>query len=98
MTMQNKHTPAPWIATGNNITDEYGNKICSTARDHSCDVHNSCKSANACLIASAPDLLEALDNMTRFAYGKLDDPSRSNEMKIFQDAFNAIKKARGENA
>jgi len=69
--MTTKHTEGPWAATLlNNMASKYwwsvssldglGNTICNTPNN------NSEAEANARLIAAAPELLEALEELLRF--------------------------------
>jgi len=59
-----KHTPGPW-SVGRNFSDD-----CFVVTDEKCEIEIYCEhesqrkaKANAALIAAAPDLLEALQNL-----------------------------------
>lgn len=66
--MKTKHTPGPWAAHVNEITETYEvqapkapmghSHICNT---DSLNVSHDTKRANASLIAAAPEMLEALE-------------------------------------
>jgi hypothetical protein len=93
-----KHTPGPWIIRQG---DEWTNSIVTFDGVNTLGEpmywevasynlrRKECR-ANANLIASAPDLLEALENWIN----ALDDPS--DWMKCRDDAKKAIAKAKGE--
>ena len=54
-----QHTPGPWLkAVTGNVLDGRGCKVCTV--DPLPGMNNREKESNACLIASAPDLLAAL--------------------------------------
>jgi hypothetical protein len=55
--MSTKHTPGPWYACGDEVLIDMGDRahLVATAADWSEETE-----PNACLIAAAPDLLEAL--------------------------------------
>jgi hypothetical protein len=66
------HTPAPWkvdaenCGGGMNIINEKGNRIAHTAESRTVDgtiIYTDEAKANAKLIASAPDLLDALKGL-----------------------------------
>lgn len=83
----NKHTPGPW-----NI-DNHPDQIWITDSDNNsaiCKVMHmrSEAEANARLIAAAPDLLEALDQIQRrIAAGDLDEWSLQSLERIAADAI-----------
>lgn len=87
---QSKHTPAPWyvkIAGKNWFVESEGRQItCADEIDRE-------DTANANLIAAAPELLEALENIIDDQYGTL---AEIMEPWKIEDAKQAIKKARGE--
>lgn len=65
-----KHTPGPWLvdrdprigmAWNNHIVDQHGNAVCFMAHSNGRDTERD--EANASLIAAAPDLLEALQEV-----------------------------------
>jgi hypothetical protein len=64
------HTPGPWRTTGLNV--RAGDALICYATNHwaDCETPESERQANADLIASAPDLLAALEVMTK-AYVEL---------------------------
>ena len=63
-TETNKYTPGPWRENGQTIFDSQGEDICTCGKV----VHDE-HAANAALIARAPELLEALDVITKFSEG-----------------------------
>lgn len=95
------HTPGPWNATTNDHSNDayYGFKqIISENGWYICDVAGNAglsalptteAEANAKLIASAPELLEALKGLTAYFKYMVKDP----HFKEYVDAVNAIKKA-----
>ena len=87
-TVKTKHTPAPWkiVTSWEDYTVEgaNGEEIIFQAGNY--DVP-SIKIEDARLIASAPELLEALKAVVAMGYG--DDPD------VWGKVFNAIKKAEG---
>ena len=99
------HTPAPWkadienSAEGLNITDDEGRRIAHTATirnpDYTPLISEEAK-ANARLIAAAPELLEALKELTDL----LQSPSGAGTMSEIRDSANraraALAKAEGE--
>ena len=60
--MQTKHTPGPWSYIGNGDVVAKSDKYCGGEKDIASVflTVNDEDEANACLIAAAPDLLEAL--------------------------------------
>lgn len=60
--MSAKHTPGPWKWDGHYVTDETNTLISidGIAQPHGCLPDDDVSRANACLIAAAPDMLEAL--------------------------------------
>jgi len=70
MTMTTKHTPGPWVAVDGDIFTERRHKpiIASTFEDGEpmgTGITRDAAFANAALIAAAPDLLAALETLTR---------------------------------
>ena len=63
--MTTKHTPGPWTTTGPNVRADNG-ALVATAQDHWNDhkTPQEEKEANAQLISAAPELLEALEEVT----------------------------------
>jgi hypothetical protein len=64
--LMNKHTPGPWVKEGAFVAAATGKTICKTIGK--CE---STQSANARLIAAAPDLLDAVQAMVD-AFGDQD--------------------------
>ena len=57
-----QHTPGPWLkAVTGNVLDGRGCKVCTV--DPLPGMNNREKESNACLIASAPDMLSALEEI-----------------------------------
>jgi hypothetical protein len=97
-----KPTPGPWVADGYDVRQSGSNgsrmvaAICYTGPLHTpaSEYPKSCRlqdEANARLIAAAPDLLEALEEMARFC--ETGDYDGTDPLDM---AFEAIKKAKGE--
>ena len=94
----NKHTPGPWLSRGksdsvheSSETHPYGCQIFRFADDQgpSDDDLN--------LILSAPDLLDALEELERSVLaGSYEDPSHDRIFRALKDARAAIARARGE--
>lgn len=93
--MKALHTKAPWFAVndeyGSAVTDTYGQQLCSMDCDFSED-HCDVVSANARLIAAAPDLLAALCSLRDAIIGG--DPQEIADA-LHRDALPAITKASG---
>ncbi len=77
-----KHTPGPWKVKSDYNVFSGGGRLVANSGGHSgsvCpeEIHEENK-ANAILIAAAPDLLEALENLERVAGIAMteDDPDR----------------------
>lgn len=91
----NKHTPGPWNATTQNgvhwVDDPKGNPVVHWAGFDS-SFSREQNEANARLIASAPDLLAALESLVSRCYHF--GGSKGGKMDISQ-ARAAIKKATG---
>lgn len=94
---QNKHTPGPW-SWGKDRCGLYGsgpdNEVLRYERYEGMWLHYcESKNANANLIAAAPDLLQALDDLLRDA----EDPMDKATTEYFRkQARAAMAKARGE--
>lgn len=90
-----KHTKGPWETDGRTIWD--GQRVGSVvATLPSCGLHFNTE-ANATLIAAAPDLLEALENMLDVLVVLTKNTDRELYGKITLDNLETlIKKARGE--
>jgi len=67
----NRHTPGPWIPLKGifwSVENEDGYRIASLVESENIGLpSNDDSQANAKLIAAAPDLLEALDRLTKWA-------------------------------
>lgn len=83
-----KHTPGPWTVGGDNVVydEKHRDPICDTS--FRCD---EVSSANSKLIAAAPDLLEALEEIMS-SYDPYEPICEENA----QLARKAIARARGE--
>jgi hypothetical protein len=95
--MTTQHTPGPWRVTAAKVMAENGRAICLIENRK---LHEGFQesSANARLIAAAPDLLAALiafDNA--FSHYCEGDPD-SDEVSALYQAREAIAKATGETA
>jgi len=97
-----KHTPGPWKAFR-----AQGTACIADTRELTCleDVHTSLVieiingenvEADAYLIAAAPDMLEALQNLDRYFSQPGEDDWIRFEKKVLRPARAAINKARGE--
>lgn len=82
-----KHTPGPWVSDGTQIFDDRHRDPVATCLYRDFDV----SARNANLIASAPDLLEALEKF--MAHG---EQAFGHDFEIMIKARTAIAKARGE--
>lgn len=87
--MKTKHTPGPWHVSDNNvqweILNENKNEIACVLTS---DIPNDDEIfANAKLIATAPKLLEALQNLLTWREGTI------NHNRAIKDAEELIKKA-----
>lgn len=107
--MKNKHTPGPWLKGNpdkDNNTEIFGDdflsdgtkangmiNVCTVWGDNAGSLHDEVNTANASLIAAAPELLEALEMFVKkFAQSH----SAPSNYPHYRDAINAIKKAKGE--
>lgn len=86
----NKHTPGHWELRGQRLVTD-GNGVVIAEKIGS---NGGGSEANACLIASAPELLEALERMVRAFNVKDIDPLIA--FATIEQAQSAIAKARGE--
>lgn len=84
----NKHTPGPWRVSGVNSTDIEADSNSTFWAWVSVDTPEEERKPNALLIAAAPDLLEALENLENDA-GQIPDYA-------WQMVKSAIRKAKGE--
>lgn len=95
------HTPGNWVAVGAWVEHDDDNvaDICSCDQEtlgqghHNRDYDEMC--ANARLIAAAPDLLYALEDLLA-AVAAHDGPKSIDELGIIGRAMRAVKKAKGE--
>lgn len=98
--MLNKHTPGPWKINNFFITAKHGHRMNSVVADvdrHAWTTSDEIR-ANCHLIAAAPDLLEALENLEVLLDLIASDESVNSEYQIndFKDiARAAIAKAKG---
>jgi len=91
--MKTKHTDGPWIADAvNMIYPQNANPSPYNAIATAFDFNTEKAKANALLIASAPELLEALENLLPFVIYR----GNINAINAKKFAENAIKKAKGE--
>lgn len=94
----NKHTPGPWnrIKGDRNVYSAAGT-VCKTPAILGGGSAATNWEANARLIAAAPDLLEALEELERSVFaGSYEDPSHDRIFRALKDARAAIVRARGE--
>lgn len=105
--MSSKHTPGPWTCEPNPYTDQRFEYVCyaegkgSVAKiERHTQNHDDWRArpraefeANARLIAAAPDLLEALNDLVRTMLTR--EFSESDYQAAFRLANAALKKARG---
>jgi gentisate 1,2-dioxygenase len=88
-----KHTPGPWkiVDAWNDhmVEGQNGEEIIWQDGPHGTPTINE---ANARLIAAAPDLLEALENLADY----VDERAGDNECRPIENARAAIAKAKGE--
>lgn len=89
------HTPAPWLYNHRDnqalIVDSQGFTVVELNTLENSTAH-SALADNARLIAAAPDLLMALENLLKVVGVRIDDP----RIKQFDAARAAINKATGE--
>ena len=97
--MNTKHTPGPW--TVSDKTDGACPVVLFDGFRRVCKVHGMPGQlfANACLIAAAPDLLEALSDAAAmlevYTAGKANAATRGQAVSTIRDARKAIAKATG---
>lgn len=94
--MNSQHTPGPWNATKDSLTNRvtiWGpNNVGKGCRTMHANVE-----ANANLIAAAPDLLSALEDLLALTELILDDDrTRLNGFMSVKNARYALRKAKGE--
>ncbi len=93
----NAHTPAPWYALAEGVTDAaIGYRAIIDSDGYTVCNPSPMGEANARLIAAAPDLLNALDGL--LDYLRDYDADYPEAAPIFGKARSAIAKATGENA
>lgn len=98
----NKYTPGPWIIGERVKTARIDNARMIRPADH-CNYEYGATAiigtseADACLIASAPELLEALKLIVQWreVIAKADIPAKSAILEDFDDACVVISKATG---
>ena len=90
--MSVKHTPAPWRVKGPNIISISGDALVAVVTDSYTDEPTPAdeQASNARLIASAPELLNALRDLVA-----LTKPTYENRHKLAA-AIDAIERATGE--
>jgi hypothetical protein len=92
---QATHTPAPWLCSGTSVSNPQANRpnaiICDVSGWGNRDAAEQI--ANARLIAAAPDLLAALENLT-VLFDRMDRSGATNKA-AYNDAIAAINKAKG---
>ena len=92
----NAHTPAPWYALAEGVTDAaIGCRAIIDSDGYTVCNPSPMGEANARLIAAAPDLLNALDGL--LDYLRDYDADYPEAAPIFGKARSAIAKATGEN-
>jgi hypothetical protein len=92
----NAHTPAPWYALAEGVTDAaIGYRAIIDSDGYTVCNPSPMGEANARLIAAAPDLLNALDGL--LDYLRDYDADYPEAAPIFGKARAAIAKATGEN-
>lgn len=95
-----KHTPAPWVVNIGQIDKEFLKGRLQEAVFHNDEPIAICgdNAANACLIAAAPDLLEALKDMLPFVINTCKSHIESRELwpEFVNKAKAAIAKAEGK--
>ena len=100
-----KHTPGPWTFTSEQILDDgvaiHDDIRCFHLQSGDTVVLDGCgccesprldNPADARLIAAAPDLLEALENLADY----IDERAGDNDCRPLENARAAIRKAKGE--
>lgn len=91
--MNSQHTPGPW--TVENLTEQAGQSWFNVASDGSAVAEAISDSATARLIAAAPDMLAALQELEEFLDNQADvDDGRANDaMRHLTEVRAAIAKA-----
>lgn len=96
MNMNTKHTPGPWSYDSEGYV--YGGEQGLIITDPSCsnpDISADQNEANARLIAAAPELLTALENVIQFHYGNKGLRGECDHIGWVRVARAAIAKATG---
>lgn len=92
--MKTKHTPGPWIINANLDEDPI------LTEDGTCPLDFEAVGAelapNLCLIAAAPDMLEALEYIVKQLEIMPDELDCAEAGMAMRAALEAIRKARGE--
>ena len=93
--MNTQHTPGPWRVTTAKVMAENGRAICLIENRK---LHEGFQesSANARIIAAAPDLLDALQRFVTACDAYLPEPTHQAFCGLFASARAAIAKATGE--
>jgi hypothetical protein len=102
--MQTKHTPGPWTDHGLAVCDDRRKLISQGVFDatdqtvwnslfEESEISYEAASANARLIAAAPDLLAALESIAAYKDRPLDQRSIMDAAGMCQTAIDAIAKA-----
>lgn len=99
-----EHTPGPWEISRPSMTDPQSETswdiFTPTDSDHRCEYigefhgnsGNQASAANARLIAAAPELLAALEALAEVSWTNL----TGGHQDLIEDAWDAIRKAKGE--
>ena len=94
--MKKKFTEGKWVIDDIDILSESGMIICEVHDgfdSHILDMDMDVVNANAKLIAAAPDLLEALNDLVLASDLSSNSPVVGNWNELINNAKNAIKKA-----
>ena len=93
------HTPGPWRTNGADVVSNNGSPVSKVILNYNrtiaFDTERAEAEANASLIAAAPDLLEALKDMTHGLPELLENIGYTDEEGMIEKARAAIKKANG---
>lgn len=92
--MKIEHTPGPWVVSGDYIQAEIEAEKENYDEAWICQWGAYSNKANANLIAAAPDLIEALENLAEHVENK--DGNFTMRAHFLKEAFAAINKARGK--
>jgi len=94
MNKQAKHTPAPWYADPFKVTNDDGYTIADCVNAGNTAISWDEKQANAILIAAAPDLLEAAEQVVQ-CYLSPRPPADLSGVEAILTLQDACLKARG---